>query len=1246
MQEVLLDVLCSTRVDFETNRMKKCFLLITAVLFILLKCTGNGTLFVDDPSKTPLTISAYISKAPPLYPLDTLSFTTADTIHTLDSLYLICYPSTDIDNASCQWDFGDGTATGGFVVSYAYSKGGHYRAIAIVSDISGFSISDTVDIHVNTVPTPSLLLLPENERQNVNTEVPLLFRWSGFDADNDTLTYELWLDTVNPPFTLITTQKDTFFSFDANSIKPLKTYYWKIIAKDKYDDFSVSESRVFTTKELSTVSLGALQGTVYRNNSIISDGITVTLLRNNAVIATAITDVEGSFFIDSIISGSVSIVYSNSQFYKPETISTTIVAGELLSIPPDTIRDIHPPFITTSPDTIIRLNSSVNIRISARDTFSTVEYKGVDFGNGFVQLEGNDSSFTLSSYGLFTFPVIASDISGNTSYDTIKVRVNEPPSAPQLLSPVSNARIEVNSNPIFSWRAVDPDATGQLKFAIYIGQNRVLTGEDLQTSNRIDSSYNLWNSSNVSRPFFWKVVATDGLDTSISIVDSFNVGRYTVSRIYGFAKLEGIQRHNGVKVILSGTQTYAVPTNDSGYVSIEVEPGTYTVTATDTLRNAFNTAVGGVTVLAGDSGSFGTLILNDSKIPVIQCVSPINGAIYSSLSPRNLTIQGSFTDTGSQVHVDSVRITLNGVPMPLQSVSSSLWQFSVTNIADGRYSFTVNASDSAGNKAIPLTRNFVVNSKTISASISFNHDTMYCTTSVVNVRPNLRGFYWNFNKHASPSWNDSTLTSSTTITYEWPLSHPLANGPDTLIVMAIDDSGMAVYDTVAYTITDDRPKPFAGNDTVVAMDASFTYVTLKPAYQQQFGHAIRYDWSINGGSFLRTGLRDTTIMLPSSYHPGVPCILRVTDNKSNVAYDTMYITVGREWELIGSGSIGITNTSSAVGLGVFSDNELYVGYADQTNSNRLTVKRWNGSAWTTSGTSLSSGTASYIQVAVGTGFGGYGGVQYSIPTVAFSDLTGSRVRVIKPSGDTVGSQSKVNGQYGAFRLGQTVSGMDGTMYLAFGDNTASDRIRVSRFLSGAYNWDSIGTLAASSANRAIDFSTDGSAHYLLLYKDVFSDTIKRFNGSSWQVLTALTNKNSPTIFYSSSLYMADRDNTNGNQLTVKYWNGAGWTYVGEPLTSSPSGVNNYHSSGSLGSVGLQKAGSYLCAAFLEWDEAGTRDSLKVKAFDGTRWNVVGVSGLPSQRVGFTKASFFAKNGRMYLAYANTSDGQIFVSRLK
>ncbi|MFH0918980.1 MAG: PKD domain-containing protein [Fibrobacterota bacterium] len=612
----------------------------------------------------------------------------------------------------------------------------------------------------------------------------------------------------------------------------------------------------------------------------------------------------------------------------------------------------------------------------------------------------NDSgAIVLHAYtasGHYTAVFTIRDAAGYSLSDTVTVVVNTPPRIPVLKSPAPGTQKEVNSTPAFTWGCSDAD-NEVLGFDLYVGPSRIFTTLDRQARNITDSSYVGWGTGNVSKPFYWQVVAFDKLDTVKSVIDSFNVGHYTMGHITGHARLQGIRRHNGIRVTLTGVNTYTIPTDDSGAIAVDVEPGTYSITATDTLRNAFATAVGNDSVRAGQSADFGVLTLLDNHVPHIAFAAPATGALLTALSPRNLTVSGTFIDTGSQVHCDSVRATVNSTPVTGITRTSSVWQFTMSNIADGHYTVRVDAADSAGNAAAPATRSFTVNSKTLDVRIGILHDTLYCTASVANARPDIRAYYWNYDKHATPAWNDSTLTNQTTATRAWAFAHPPVAGADTVIVMAVDDSGMAVYDTVRYGVSLDLPVADAGNDTIVAIgDSAF----LHGRYAQQYGHAVKFEWAIGSTAyFARTTNADTAFRM-YSFHPGVPCYFRVTDDRGNMTTDSLTVVFGRAWEPVGGTNLATAHKSEAFSLGVFSSTEMYLAFPDATNFSRLRIMKWNGTAWSTTGSNLTAIVAKNTTVAVGTGFG-YGGITYSIPYVAVWD---DSVKVFTPNGTLVSPQ--------------------------------------------------------------------------------------------------------------------------------------------------------------------------------------------------------------------------------------------------
>ena len=65
----------------------------------------------------------------------------------------------------------------------------------------------------------------------VEQEATTTLEWTASDVDtNDTLTFDIYLDTVNPPITKISeNQSETVLNVDLTSSQ---SYYWKVVVKD------------------------------------------------------------------------------------------------------------------------------------------------------------------------------------------------------------------------------------------------------------------------------------------------------------------------------------------------------------------------------------------------------------------------------------------------------------------------------------------------------------------------------------------------------------------------------------------------------------------------------------------------------------------------------------------------------------------------------------------------------------------------------------------------------------------------------------------------------------------------------------------------------------------------------------------------------------------------------------------------------------------------------------------------------
>ncbi|AUP80576.1 fibronectin type III domain-containing protein [Flavivirga eckloniae] len=71
-------------------------------------------------------------------------------------------------------------------------------------------------------------------------------KWTGSDIDNDIESYDVYLDTANPPTTLLTNTSSSNAS--GTNLNPDTVYYWKVVTKDGHGNTSQSPVFEFRTQ--------------------------------------------------------------------------------------------------------------------------------------------------------------------------------------------------------------------------------------------------------------------------------------------------------------------------------------------------------------------------------------------------------------------------------------------------------------------------------------------------------------------------------------------------------------------------------------------------------------------------------------------------------------------------------------------------------------------------------------------------------------------------------------------------------------------------------------------------------------------------------------------------------------------------------------------------------------------------------------------------------------------------------------
>lgn len=95
----------------------------------------------------------------------------------------------------------------------------------------------------NYVPFSPVLVAPSLGSTVQTTTANL--QWTASDVDNDTLTYDVYFGTANPPISVATNQSAT--SYTTPTLTASTTYYWKVVVNDGKGGQTIGQTWNFKT---------------------------------------------------------------------------------------------------------------------------------------------------------------------------------------------------------------------------------------------------------------------------------------------------------------------------------------------------------------------------------------------------------------------------------------------------------------------------------------------------------------------------------------------------------------------------------------------------------------------------------------------------------------------------------------------------------------------------------------------------------------------------------------------------------------------------------------------------------------------------------------------------------------------------------------------------------------------------------------------------------------------------------------
>lgn len=460
-----------------------------------------------------------------------------------------------------------------------------------------------------------------------------------------------------------------------------------------------------------------------------------------------------------------------------------------------------PPYLGVPRDTLwTRAKSPITFPVLALDSFGTITSFKVDVdAKGkreakewkYTQSEDSDSVLITIPYdstltdtlGNQTIYIILTDDDGNTTKDSVHLHFNQLPTI-KILGPDDQQRISdtVESFRLF-YEGHDRDNEDQLRYYVRVAATPDNQDADLNLSNVYDLV--LKNSTSTSfaviengvnalknlgytgRYFSWDVWVTDGYDTVVAEKIKTGKGKQRPRYFYlgpskstcdfiGSAKFEGLSVHSGIKITLVNVadtnNIYTAETKPNGEFRVSGLPsGTFRLTASDeTGRGFVKVTTRTPNINAGDEKVLPPILLKDPAPPRILNIK----GVEDTMTVRSFTITGRFSDYGSQVKKAVALLgkdtcsTKNNSCGEITISKSFAWSINLANLADGKYSFKLTATDSAGLHS-DTTISFVVAATNMTITVNGANAAMVGTSgelvfaaTIKQAKPRVNRVYW------------------------------------------------------------------------------------------------------------------------------------------------------------------------------------------------------------------------------------------------------------------------------------------------------------------------------------------------------------------------------------------------------------------------------------------------------------------------------------------------------------------------
>ena len=425
-------------------------------------------------------------------------------------------------------------------------------------------------------------------------------------------------------------------------------------------------------------------------------------------------------------------------------------------------------------------------------------------------------------------------------------------------------------------------------------------------------------------------------------------------------------------------------------------------------------------------------------------------------------------------------------------------------------------------------------------------------------------------------------------------------------------------------------KKLKGTDWVGVGNEGFTegaseYISLTFDDQETPYVAYEYNNSLLVKKFNGAEWEDIGVGSASNGIPNYISLVISTDQKLHLMYREQNYNHkvlvrgfdGTEW--LDEGTPGISNGNVYdIAMALNPSGTPYIAFNDYNNSGKVSVKKYNGANWEFVGdTVFSNDNVRIIDLAVNSN---------DTPYVAYIESYYS-ITVKKFNGtdwEDVGSTEVSGGSINYLTL---VIASDDTPYISYRRNSNAG---VKKF--NGSTWENIGTPGFTENDPFyLHLGLDNNDTPYVVYNDNGKTSVKKFNGTDWenvgtpQFSSTSSVRNTSIVFDASNTpFVAyDIDYGPNDIVEVRRFNGTNWVQLGAVTEPNSAGYN-------YTSIALDGAGT----PYVIFRDASKNGKAVVKRYNGNSWNEVGsADGNSSGVVSYTDLAFDS-NGNLYAVYGS------------